>query len=134
MSAPDDGPNNLAADIAAHWIASRPTDVSEAEIREVLAWREREIDHGGPTAPWERANRGTLGERLCDMARDLRILMSAMACPGTASELAPEDVAVALLSIESRCTALARLTEVEEAAATYALERATGFVGDEAAE
>lgn len=115
----------LADAIAAQWPISAPTGYGVDDHRAMLAWRTRELDGRGPETPWEQANRGTLGERLRDVARDLRLIMSAMRCPGSVSELAPEDVAVALLSIESRCTALAKLSEMEEATLCFALERAT---------
>lgn len=123
MSADDD--LRLADAIAAQWPISAPTGYTAEDYRALLAWRTNELDGRGPRTPWDDANRGTVGERLRDVARELRLIMSAMRCPGSVSELAAEDVAVALLSIESRCTALARLSEMEEAALCFALERAT---------
>lgn len=123
----------LADAIAAQWPISAPTGYGVDDHRALLAWRTNELDGRGPRTPWDDANRGTVGERLRDVARELRLIMSAMRCPGSVSELAPEDVAVQLLSIETRCTAIARLSEMEEAALCFALERAT-FVDDEAEE
>lgn len=119
MTAPLTG-RALAQKIADTWITHAPTGRDEEQVREVLQWRTGEL--AGRTAehpPWH--TRGTVDERLERAARDVRLLVSVLGCPGSTAEHDAKDIVGRLRDLEAELVALAALATAEENAVCYAL-------------